>query len=302
MMKKRAPSLFLLTIFGLSLAQSPAIEYEELKQQAESFYAEGSYQRAHELYEEAEKLTLSAREARWVTLRMADTRWRAQAATRTSDSTEFERAREALLGLINQSQEPQDQDLIWVEAQKSLGDFWWLRNDSRNWGSAWTHYQQALAWWAKSRDIETARRNYLEIVWKISEPTWQDQYYYYGSFGNILPLEILENALEITQDENDQAHAHYLIAMTLRNQGDGSQRQRASDEFEAVLEGGADRSARDGLDREWYDDALFHYAQWMANVGQVRVNENGQWVNEPDYVTALELYRRLVFSSVSPRE
>ena len=59
--------MFLLTIFGLSLAQSPAIEYEELKQQAESFYAEGSYQRAHELYEEAEKLTLSAREARWVT-------------------------------------------------------------------------------------------------------------------------------------------------------------------------------------------------------------------------------------------
>ncbi len=293
-MKKRAPALFLLTLFGLGLAQSPAIEYEELKQQAESFYAEGSYQRAHELYEQAERLTLPSGETRWVTLRLADTRWRAQAATRTSDSTEFEKAREALLVLINQAQQPEDQDLIWAQAQKSLGDFWWLRNDSRNWGSAWTHYQQALAWWARSRDIETARRNYLEIVWNISEPTWQDQYYYYGSFGNVLPLEILENALKITQDENDQAHAHYLIAMTLRNQGDWAQRQRVSDEFEAVLEGGADRPARDGLGRDWYDDALFHYAQWMANFGQVRVNENGQWVNEPDYVKALELYRRLV--------
>jgi uncharacterized protein YfaS (alpha-2-macroglobulin family) len=288
-MKKFAPALFLLTLFGLSLAQQPAVQYEELKRQAESFYAEGSYQRAHELYEQAEGLDVAAGEARWVTFRVADTRRRAQAATRTSDSTEFDRAREALLVLINQAQQPEDQDLVWAQAQKSLGDFWWLRNDSRNWGSAWTHYQQALAWWAKSSDIETARRHYLEIVWEISEPAWQDQYYYYGSFGNILPLQILENALKIAQDENEQAHAHYLIAMTLRNQGDWAQRQRVSDEFEAVLEGGIGQAGSD-----WYDDALFYYAQWMASVGQVRVNENGQWVNEPDYVRALDLYRQLV--------
>ena len=65
-MKKRAPALFLLTIFGLSLAQSPAIPYEELRQQAESFYAEGSYQRAQELYEQAERLTLPTGETRCV--------------------------------------------------------------------------------------------------------------------------------------------------------------------------------------------------------------------------------------------
>jgi len=118
-MKKLTPALFLITLFGLSLAQSPALEYEELKQQAESFYAEGSYQRAHELYEQAERLALPAGEARWVTFRLADTRWRAQAATRTADSTEFERAREALLVLINQAQQPEDQDLIWAQAQKS---------------------------------------------------------------------------------------------------------------------------------------------------------------------------------------
>lgn len=293
-MKKLTPALFLLTLFGLSLAQSPAIQYEELKRQAESFYAEGSYQRAHELYEQAEGLDLPAGEARWVVFRLADTRWRAQSATRTSDSTEFDNAREALTALINQAQRSEDQGLIWAQAQKSLGDFWWLRNDSRNWGSAWTHYQQALSWWAKSRDIETARRHYLEIVWEISEPAWQDQYYYYGSFGNILPLQILENALKIAQEEKDQAHAHYLIAMTLKNQGDWAQRQRVSDEFEAVLEKGTDRLATDRPSRDWHDDALFHYAQWMANVGEVRVNDNGQWFNEPDYIKALELYRRLV--------
>ena len=111
-MKKLTPVLFLLTLFGLSLAQQPAIDYEELKRQAESFYAEGSYQRAHALYEQAERLTVPAGEARWVIFRLADTRWRAQSATRTSDSTEFERAREALLALINQAQQPEDQDLI----------------------------------------------------------------------------------------------------------------------------------------------------------------------------------------------
>ncbi len=47
-MKKLTPALFLITLFGLGLAQSPAIQYEELKQQAESFYSEGSYQRAQE--------------------------------------------------------------------------------------------------------------------------------------------------------------------------------------------------------------------------------------------------------------
>ena len=196
---------------------------------------------------------------------MADTQWRAQAATRTSDSTEFEKARDALLALIGQAQSTQDHDQTWVAAQQSLGDFWWLRSDSRNWGAAWTHYQPALDWWAQSKDLETARRHYLEIVWSISEPAWQDQYYSYGAFGNVLPPQILENVLKIAQDENDRTHAHYLLAMTLRNQG-GVQRQRVSREFESALEGGPARGglARDGLVRDWYDDALFHYAQWMA--------------------------------------
>ena len=78
--------------------------------------------------------------------------------------------------------------------------------------------------------------------------------------------------------------------MTLRNQGNWAQRQRVSREFEAALENG---SARGGLASDWYDDALFNYAQWMESVGLVYLGENNQWVNEPDYVKALELYGRL---------
>ncbi|MCZ6484688.1 MAG: MG2 domain-containing protein [Acidobacteria bacterium] len=295
-MKKIAPFLFLLSLFVVTAAQTPAGAYEELKQQAERLFDEGSYRRAHALYAQAEGMDLPAGEARWVSFRLADTQWRAQAATRTSDSTEFEEAREALLALIGPAQRPQDHDQIWAMAQQSLGDFWWLRGDSRNWGAAWTHYRQALDWWAQSKDLETARRHYLEIVWSISEPAWQDQYYSYGAFGNVLPLQILENVLKIAQDENDRTHAHYLLAMTLRNQGNRVQRQRVSREFEAALEGGPARDGlvRDGLVRDWYDDALFHYAQWMASVGLVYLGENNQWVNEPDFVKALELYGRLI--------
>ena len=273
----------LCALFALSSPQSSTPAYEELKEQAEQLYAEGSYRRAHELYVQAKELALPASEALWVTFRLADTQWRAQAATQTSDHTQLEEARRQLEALITEEQRPNP---IWAQVQQSLGDFWWTRRDSRNWASAWTHYQQALQWWADSKDIETARRRYLEIVWTISEPGWEGQYDYYGSFGNVLPLQILENVLKIAQSKDDQARAHYLLAMTLKNQGDWRQRQRVSTEFEAALEGNAAS--------EWYDDALFHYAQWMASVGDITFDENGRWVQEPDYVKAVELFRRLV--------
>ena len=49
-----------------------------------------------------------------------------------------------------------------------------------------------------------------------------------------------------------------------------------------------------GKQTEWYDDALFHYADWMNSHGIVRQLDDGQWQQQPDYVKALELYRRLV--------
>ncbi|MDA2926676.1 MG2 domain-containing protein, partial [Acidobacteria bacterium AH-259-G07] len=285
-MKALVPFLSLFILFGLSSAQLPGADYEGLKEQAERLYAEGSYRRAHELYVKADELDLPEAEARWVDFRLTDTQWRAQAATQTSDSTEFEEARRQLEALIGQARRPEHHDRVWAEAQQSLGDFWWLRRDSRNWGAAWTHYQQALNWWADSKDMETARRRYLEIVWTISEPGWRDSHYYYGAFGNILPLQILENVLKIAQGDHGKARAHYLMAMTLRNQGDWAQKQRVSREFEAALQGGATS--------DWYDDSLFHYAHWMASTGRITFDENNHWVQQPDYVKALELFRRLV--------
>src|SRR5262249_9630796 len=151
---------------------------------------------------------------------------------------------------------------VWAEVQESLADFWWLRNDSKNWGMAWQSYQQALDWWAGSADLDTARDRYLKLVWKISKPAWSEPYYYYGYYGNYLPLEILDNGWKIARAEGDRAHLHYLIAMTLRSQGgDWDRRQRVPEEFEAAI--------KPGKATEWYDDALYYYADWMSNSGRI---------------------------------
>ena len=85
--------------------------------------------------------------------------------------------------------------------------------------------------------------------------------YHYGYWGNYVPLDVLDNALKIAQSENDQAHAHFLIAMTVRNQGgDWERRARVPEEFEGAI--------KPGKTTDWYDDALYNYAEWMAGQGR----------------------------------
>ncbi|MCI0416561.1 MG2 domain-containing protein [bacterium] len=252
----------LLALTGV-VAQQP--EYSRLKAEAEQHYKEGSYALALELYRKAHELELPEEEARWVVFRIADATWRAQAATQTSDPTVFDQARARLLELAQK----EAKDRIVAEASESLGDFFWTRRDSRDWGQGWSHYQQALNWWAGSEEVEFARERYLKIVRTIASPPAPDPYYYYGYHGYVLPLEILDNALKISTTENDRAFFHYLIAMTLRGQGDPQ--DRASEEFELALKA--------GKKTDWYDDALFHYAQKLEQISE--------------FPRALSLYRRI---------
>ncbi|MFN7949059.1 MAG: alpha-2-macroglobulin family protein [Blastocatellia bacterium] len=280
-------ALLALLCFTMPLAQQPVqTDYDKLKAEAERVYAEASYSLAHDLYQKADRRNVSQSENRWIDFRLADTLWRGQAATQTNDDTKYQQALKQLEELIGSYKHEEDRDRVWAEAQQSLGDFYWMRREQRNWGAAWPHYQQALDWWAGTRDLETARQRYIGIVRTIAQPRGAENYYYYGYYGNYLPLEILENLLKIATAENDKAQAHYLIAVTLRQQyGDAEQRQRVPEEFEAALKA--------GKATDWYDDALFHYAQWMESSGRLTLNADGNWQQEPDYVKALELYRRL---------
>ena len=271
----------------LLLFNSPAQQpnYPQLKVDAERSYAEGSYARANEIYAGIDKTGLPPAEIRWVDFRLADTSWRAQAATETADTTKFEQAQKQLEELIRTNDKEDERDLVWAEAHESLGDFFWTRRDQMNWGGAWPHYQQALDWWAGQRDLNLARDRYLRIVFRAAEPPRPDQYYYYTYYGNYIPLDVLENALKISTTDNDKVQLHFLIAMTMRSTGDWEVRQRVPDEFEAALKGGKQTS--------WYDDALYYYAEWMSSYGTVRQVAEAQWQQEADYVKALELFRRL---------
>ena len=280
-----------LLVFGLvAITGADEAGYGELKIEAEKLFGEGSYGLARKVYLKADVLELSAEEARWVDFRLADTMWRSQAGTQTADNTEYEQARKQLEELIRDVNRPEEQNRAWAEAQESLGDFWWTRRNSQNWHQAWPYYQKALDWWAGAKEIELARGRYIKIVWNIAMPSWSTgrnySYYYYGYYGNILPLEILENVLKIAQKENDKARAHYLIAMTLRRGGDWQKRERVVEEFEAALK--LKRST------DWYDDALYHYAEWLVSNGRAVLLKDGGWQMEPDYIRALELFRRLV--------
>ncbi|MEW6210143.1 MAG: alpha-2-macroglobulin family protein [Acidobacteriota bacterium] len=262
-------------------------DYQSIKSEAERYYSEGSYARAHELYLRADTLKLDPSDARWVDFRVADTLWRAQAATQTADSSKFDQARSQLESLVRDVKREEDRDLAWVEAMESLGDFWWMRTNSKNWHLGWQYYQASLDWWAGSADLDAARERYLKIIRKISRPAWAEQYYYYGYYGNFAPLEVLENALRIARTENDRAHLHYLLAMTIRGHGGYYEdRRRVVEEFEAAISA--------GKETDWYDDALYYYAEWMMSYGRFTQLQNGQWQNEPDYRKALELFRRLI--------
>lgn len=265
-------------------------EYADLKARAENLVADGSYSLAHDLYKKADKQKLPLEEARWVDFRLADTSWRSEAATQKADTTKIDEAGRNLNELIRDIQREDEKDLVWAEVHESLGDFEWTRRDRRNWHGGWQHYQQALDWWAGSADLDTARERYLEIIWKAVTPPQRNRHYYYGYYGNWIPIQYLDNVLKIARDPGDLAHAHYLAAMTLRNQGTQQQRRRVVAEFEAAITPGGKT--------DWFDDALFHYAMWMEQTGRSVRAEKGQWRTKSDYVKALALYRQLVDSFV----
>ena len=278
----------LVALSGEPNASAQPEDYVALTNAAEKLFAEGSFAKANELYQQAKALKLGPNEARWVDFRSADTLWRAHAATETADNTLFERAQHELEVLVRDISRDEDRDRIWVEVEESLGDFFWTRRNSQNFGEAWPHYQKALDWWAGAPDIELARKRYLRIVWALAQPPhFNPRSYSYGVYGNMIPLEVLENAAKIAQTENDQAHAHYLIAMTLR-QGGGAwdQSRRVPREFEAAI--------KVGKTTDWYDDALFNYAQWLMTSGRLVALKDGGYTTEPDYPKAIDIFRLFV--------
>jgi uncharacterized protein YfaS (alpha-2-macroglobulin family) len=275
--------LAILLMTASAIGQQP--DYERLKTEAERFYAEKSYAKSYELYKQAEALKLSPSDARWVGFRVGDALWRSEAATQTADQTKLDQAREKLESFVRDVKRAEDQDRLWAEVQESLGDFWWSRINVANWNEAWPHYQNAFDWWAAQSDLDVARPRYLQLVWKAAAPPWANRNYYAYNI-NQLPVEILQNAIKIAQDQNDQARAHFYLATRFRMSGDWRQRAQVPGELEAAL--------KPGKTSDWYDDALYFYGEWMENTGRITEDDSGNWQQQPDHLKALELFRRLL--------
>src|SRR4030095_2566251 len=132
--------------FRSQIVSAQQTDYAQLKAQAEAAYLAGSYARANDIYSKVNKSGLPAAELRWVGFRLADTLWRAQAGTETSDDTKYEQAQKDLQELVRANDKEDDRDLVWAESHESLADLFWTRRNSMNWGTAWPHYQLALDW------------------------------------------------------------------------------------------------------------------------------------------------------------
>ena len=281
-----ALGLTLLAPLQTAVGSRSAEDYEALKREAEALFASGGYERARRLYERADGMELDGFEERWVDFRLADCAWRAAASSDNPDTTDVERAAKALDELLRRYERPEDRDRVWAEIQESKGDYHWAHRNWANYGGAWPWYSQALDWWAGSADLELARERYLGIVFRMARPGWFRSSWSYGYYGNWIDEAVLQNAVEIAVEPEDEARARFYLALSLKRYGDWSRRQRVVELLEHVVD--------QGPSTETYDDALFELAQWYEQVGHVRIDENGSYSTERDYVRAVELYRRLL--------
>ncbi len=284
----KLPALFALGLwFAVTAFAAPPADYESIKAEAETYYADGSFAKARDLYLAATPTNLPPAARRWVEFRLADTQWRSQAATETADATALDEARHELEMLARREARANRTTTRPGPRRRNPWATFSGRGATRM--TRARHGRATSKPWiggpARATSNWPAQR-YLSIVWRMTRPTGSGRSDW-GYWASYVPLDILENALKIAQSDGDRARAHFLIAMTLRNQGGGpGQLARVPQEFEAAIQTGSKT--------DWYDDALYNYAEWMESQGRVTRLKNGGWRSEPDYPKALELFRRLV--------
>jgi hypothetical protein len=260
---------------------------DALLKQAETHMAEGSYELARAIYVELAARDLAPETERWLEFRVPDATWRSLAAANVTDPSQVEAARKQLEALVERAARPEDRDRTWAEAEESLGDFWWNSSWYRDAGTAMTRYRPAMDWWASARDVDLARERRLAMLFRLARPAWAWEGWMPGSYGAGLPLDLLEDALQVARAPAELAYVEYLYALSLSRQVSGPNGSASVEKhYRAALEGG--RAS------ESYDDALIAYAQWLESGGRWVRRDDGSVQQEPDAVGALALYERIV--------
>jgi uncharacterized protein YfaS (alpha-2-macroglobulin family)/tetratricopeptide (TPR) repeat protein len=266
---------FIVALFTFLPAPGAPPAYDALKQKAEASYAEKSFSRAHDLYEQASKLELPPAERRWVEFRLADTAWRVD-RDRDLDPKKRDRAREAIERLILDSDETHD--LVWAEAHESLGDYYTFHSGyGQNYKLAEEHFNAALDWWAGNSDLPLARARWLDIVWRFSR-------------AYRLPPALFVQALSVAESRPDRDRARLLLAKRLLEEAKPESVERALEHLDILI--------REGKGEGW-DEAVFLYANQISSRGEVVVLDSGESGFRSDYEKALQLYRRLIAETKS---
>lgn len=260
--------------------------YESLLAKAEAEFEKQSYTLALRHLETAAKLELTAPQRAWIDWRLADTRWRALAASSDPDPSELDAAKKALDDLLATYERPEDRDDRWALIQESIADFHWLRRNARNHSAAFAAYSLALEYWAGSAKLEIARERYLDMVWRMISPTDANEWEIRNN-ANSIAQNILFGAEKLASTPEERARVQYYIALRgERHVPSDRVHQRTQKAFEAVL--------AEGQATTVYADALYAYGVWLEERGAQNLDaQRGFWTS-PDYVAALVLYRRLL--------
>ena len=278
----------LIAIMPMAPGEPPAPGADPSWDEGEALRQEGSYELALKAYGKIDRTGIDAEVERWLDFRVWDCTWRSRAATQDPDDTASREALDHLRAMAAGFSREGDRDLLWAEIQESLGDAAWQVEGRSDWSTGWSHYDQALSWWAGSRRIEPARDRYLGILHKAARPVWAEpRNFYYGNYGANIPVEVLNRALTIAREPGDRAWLRYLVAVGLsNNSGNPALYRRTVEAFEAALTG--------GREQDWYDDALYQYARFLHSPGRpVRLDQGG-YGHQPEWEKAVGLYRRIV--------
>ncbi len=269
-------------VFAMNSYAQPETD-QTLFKKAEKLYQEKSYALALNAYQSLEKRDdLSSDQRQWVAFRLQDCTWRNSVASKQVDSGLIDSAVEALIKLADEInvQTHQQGNEVWAMIHESLGDSWQYQGHYY-FNNAWPYYQKALDWWAKSTDIEKARKKYLIILSKLVDFSGEDADLYPRNIN--MPISYFESAANLANTNVDKAKTNLWLAKQLSLYGDIKFHQPTQKAFEQAFVS--------GKETQWFDEILFNYANRAAERGQLIYHDNGSVSQAPDYEKAVELYQ-----------
>lgn len=171
---------------------------------------------------------------------LADTEWRTAADDKRAAS-----GAEKLIELT------QINGIVGAMANLSLGDYFWLRSKaSASFPRAKIYYGSALT--KISSSPAHADRITRMVLDHVIRPVWLKDKPTYGSFGNYLSSDALENVLSIVTEKSLKAEIKFLLAKSLAQEAKPEEEVCAAFQ-EAVRE-----------KSEFRDQALFDFAQFVS--------------------------------------